>query len=95
MLERAAILRSHWTIALCPLNAAAPVDRYGIPPGGVRDLFVDYLGELKPGMDYASLAGLPYRMIRLFWLGDPADQPRPGRRPPRPIPRRRHRPAST
>jgi integrase len=43
------------------------VDRYGIPPSGVRDLLVDYLGEVKPGMDYASLAGLAYRLVRLFW----------------------------
>ena len=28
---------------------------------------MDYLGELKPGMDYASLTGLAYRLVRLFW----------------------------
>lgn len=43
------------------------VDRYGIPAGGVRDLLIDYLGELKPVMDYASLEGLAYRLVRLFW----------------------------
>jgi hypothetical protein len=43
------------------------VDRYGIPPSPVRDLLVDYLSELKPGMDYASLEGLSYRLVRLFW----------------------------
>jgi integrase len=48
-------------------SVATLVDRYGIPPSGVRDLLVDYLGELKPGMDYASLTGLAYRLVRLFW----------------------------
>jgi integrase len=48
-------------------SVAALVDRYGIPPGGVRDLLVDYLNELKPGMDHASLTGLAYRLVRLFW----------------------------
>jgi hypothetical protein len=48
-------------------SVATLVDRYGIPPSGVRDLLVDYLGELKPGMDYGSLQGLAYRLVRLFW----------------------------
>jgi hypothetical protein len=43
------------------------VDRYGIPPSGVRDLLVDYLRELKPSMDYATLEGWAYRLVRLFW----------------------------
>lgn len=43
------------------------VDRYGIPAGGVRDLLVDYLRELKPSMDYGSLEGWAYRLVRLFW----------------------------
>ena len=30
-------------------SAATLVDRYGIPPSGVRDLLVDYLGEIRPG----------------------------------------------
>jgi integrase len=65
----AATLRAAWSAKgnTRQHSVATLVDRYGIPPGGVRDLFVDYLGELKPGMDYASLAGLAYRMIRLFW----------------------------
>jgi DDE superfamily endonuclease len=46
---------------------ATLVDRHGIPPSGVRDLLVDYLGELKPGMDYGCLQGLAYRLVRLFW----------------------------
>ena len=43
------------------------VDRYGIPASGVRDLLVDYLHELKPSMDYGSLEGWAYRLVRLFW----------------------------
>jgi integrase len=48
-------------------TAATLVDRYGVPPSGVRDLLVDYLNELKPGLDYSSLAALAYRLVRLFW----------------------------
>jgi integrase len=48
-------------------SVATLVDRYGIPSGGVRDLLADYLGEIKPGMDYGSLEGLAYRLVRLFW----------------------------
>jgi hypothetical protein len=33
----------------------------------VRDLLVDYLRELKPSMDYSSLEGWAYRLVRLFW----------------------------
>jgi hypothetical protein len=43
------------------------VDRYGVPSGGVRDLLIDYLGELKPSMDYGTLEGWAYRLVRLFW----------------------------
>lgn len=48
-------------------STATLVDRYGIPPSGVRDLLVDYLTEIRPGMDYGSLTGLAYRLARLFW----------------------------
>jgi hypothetical protein len=48
-------------------SAATLVDRYGIPPSGVRDVLVDYLSEIKAGMDYGSLHGLAYRIARLFW----------------------------
>jgi hypothetical protein len=43
------------------------VERYGIPPSGVRDLLIEYLEELKPNMDYGSLEGVTYRLVRLFW----------------------------
>ena len=48
-------------------SVATLVDRYGIPPSGVRDVLVEYLSEVKPGMDYSSLSGLAYRLVRLFW----------------------------
>ena len=48
-------------------STATLVDRYGIPPSGVRDLLVDYLNEIRPSMDYSSLEGLAYRLARLFW----------------------------
>ena len=48
-------------------STATLVNRYSIPASGVRDLLVDYLEEVRPGMDYASLEGLAYRLARLFW----------------------------
>jgi len=48
-------------------SVATLVDRYGIPASEVRDVLVDYLGEVKPGMDYSSLSALAYRLVRLFW----------------------------
>lgn len=50
-------------------SVATLVDRYGIPPSPVRDLLVEYLTEVKDGMDYGSLAGLAHRLVRLFWAG--------------------------
>lgn len=43
------------------------VARYGLPSSGVLDLLVDYLGELRASLDYGSLEGLSYRLVRLFW----------------------------
>lgn len=43
------------------------VRRYGIPASEVTNMLIDYLEELKPNMDYSSLEGLAYRLIRLFW----------------------------
>jgi integrase len=33
----------------------------------VRDLFVDYLHERAPGLDYSSLVALVSKIVRLFW----------------------------
>ena len=48
-------------------STAALVDRYGIPASGVRDLLVDYLGELRQSLDYSSLECKAYILGRLFW----------------------------
>jgi len=48
-------------------SAATLVDRYGIASGPVRDLLVDYLGELRPGMNYSSLESVAYLLVRVFW----------------------------
>jgi hypothetical protein len=48
-------------------STAALVDRYGIAPGGVRDVLVDYLGELRQSLDYSSLETKAYILGRLFW----------------------------
>ena len=48
-------------------STAALVDRYGIAPGGVRDLLVDYLGELRQSLDYSSLETKAHILGRLFW----------------------------
>lgn len=42
-------------------------DRYPIACRPVRDLFVDYLRERQPAIDYTTLAGLAYQLIRCFW----------------------------
>lgn len=47
-------------------STATLVDRYGIPRSGVRNLLVDYLDELRTGMDYGSLENQAYRLVRLF-----------------------------
>lgn len=64
-----ATLRAAWSAKgnSRQIPVAVLVDRYGVGPGGVRDLLVDYLGELAPGMDFGSLVGLAYRLVRLFW----------------------------
>lgn len=43
------------------------VARYGLPNGGIRDLLVDYLQEVRPGMDYGSWESLAYRLCCVFW----------------------------
>ena len=50
------------------------MNRYGIPASGVRDLLVDYLEEIRAGMDYCSLENLAYRLARLFWWEVDTDQ---------------------
>lgn len=67
--DEATTLRAAWSAKgnTRQHTTATLVDRYGIPRSGVRDLLVDYLTELRPGMDYGSLQSLAYRLVRLFW----------------------------
>jgi len=43
------------------------VDGYAITCGPVRDLFVDYLRERQPGLDYSTIRQLASKLILLFW----------------------------
>ncbi|WP_210736890.1 tyrosine-type recombinase/integrase [Cellulomonas hominis] len=63
-------LRSAWAASTRSrqLSVEILVDRYGIGRSPVRDLLVEYLNEVKTGMDYGSLRALAYRLVRLFWL---------------------------
>ena len=49
------------------LSVTELVDAYDIACRPVRDLFVDYLHERAPGLDYSSLLQLGSKLIRLFW----------------------------
>ncbi len=44
------------------------VDRYGIACSQIRDLFVEYLKERQPAIDYTSLQWLSYVLARCFWV---------------------------
>lgn len=59
--------RQHSTVAL--------VDRYGVPPSPVRDLLVDYLEEIRPGVDYATVQHIAHHLVRLFWWTILQDHP--------------------
>lgn len=43
------------------------VDGYHIASGPVRDLFVDYLRERQPGLDYTTIRQLATKLVLLFW----------------------------
>jgi len=49
------------------LSIAELVDAQHIQCRPVRDLFVDYLHERAPGLDYSTLVALVSRIVRLFW----------------------------
>jgi hypothetical protein len=49
------------------LSIAELVDAQDIQCRPVRDLFVDYLHERAPGLDYSSLVALVSKIVRLFW----------------------------
>lgn len=43
------------------------VDGYGIENQGIRDLFVDYLRERQPGLDYSTIRAMASKLLLLFW----------------------------
>ncbi|MYS81779.1 site-specific integrase [Embleya scabrispora] len=43
------------------------VDRYAVECTQIRDLFVDYLRERQPAVDYTTLQALSYVLVKLFW----------------------------
>ncbi len=43
------------------------VDAYNIECPAIRDLFVDYLTERAPGLDYTTIRQLASKLILLFW----------------------------
>jgi hypothetical protein len=49
------------------LSTAELIDQYAITCQPVRDLLVNYLGERRPALDYASLKTLAYLLGKLFW----------------------------
>ncbi len=51
------------------------VDRFGVTHPGLRDLFVDYLRERRPALDYTTLVDLAHKLIGLFWCDLEAHHP--------------------
>lgn len=49
------------------LTIAEIVDSYHIACRPIRDLFVDYLSERAPGLDYSTIRQLASKLILLFW----------------------------
>ena len=49
------------------LTVAEIVDGYNIACTPIRDLFVDYLRERQPGLDYSTIRQLASKLILLFW----------------------------
>ena len=44
------------------------VDRYPIDCRPIRDLLIEYLKERQPAIDYTTLAGNSYQLVKCFWL---------------------------
>ncbi|MGH3260243.1 MAG: hypothetical protein ACRDOU_33395, partial [Streptosporangiaceae bacterium] len=44
------------------------IDRYPVTCRPVRDLLVDYLRERQPALDYSTLRGQAYHLVKCFWL---------------------------
>ncbi len=62
-------LRSVWTAKgnSRQHDPAGLLSRYGIPASPVRDVLVDYLAEIRPGLDYGSWLHYAYTLGRAFW----------------------------
>lgn len=50
------------------LNVKQIVEYYDIQPAGIAELFVRYLLYRAPNLDYISLKGLAYDLLRNFWV---------------------------
>jgi hypothetical protein len=44
------------------------VDRYPIAYRPMRGLLIDYLKERQPAIDYVTLRGLTYQLVKCFWV---------------------------
>ena len=51
------------------------VDRYPIACRPIRGLLIDYLKERQPALDYVSLRGLTYQLVKCFWVDLERHQP--------------------
>ncbi|MGB9303946.1 MAG: site-specific integrase [Mycobacterium sp.] len=49
-------------------SVAQLVDRHPITCRPIRDLLVAYLAERQPAIDYTTLVGLAYHLVRCFWF---------------------------
>ena len=72
MLREAGVLDADtptlWQIrSLGQRSTAQLVDRYPIACRPIRDLLVAYLSERQPAIDYTTLVGLAYHLVRCFW----------------------------
>ncbi|TQE24304.1 site-specific integrase [Streptomyces ipomoeae] len=55
------------TLARGQLPTTQLFDRYGIQCGPVRDVFVRYMDERRPSLDYSSVSGLASQLVGAFW----------------------------
>ena len=55
------------TVGWGQLSTAQMVDRYRIHSAPIREVFIRYLDQRRPGLDYSSLQGLASRLVGNFW----------------------------
>src|SRR5439155_15867810 len=51
------------------------VDQYAIDNAAIRDLLVDYIGELATGRDYPTVVRIAHDLAKLFWKDLENDHP--------------------